>query len=164
MSRPITLANATSAEDFETARELFREYAASLTIDLCFQGFSTELASLPAMYGPPGGCLILAKHDEAVVACVGVRRFSDSECELKRLFVRESARGGGLGRTLTHAAIRAARELGYSRMLLDTLDEMVAARGLYASLGFTAIPAFYPNPSPGVHFMALDLRAVQTAG
>jgi GNAT superfamily N-acetyltransferase len=164
MSRPVTLANATSAEDFDTARELFREYAASLTIDLCFQGFSTELANLPGMYGPPGGCLILAKDADGVVACVGVRRFSDSECELKRLFVRERARGGGLGRTLTLAAIRTARKFGYSRMLLDTLDEMVAARQLYVSLGFTAIEAFYPNPSPGVHFMAFDLRAVQTAG
>ena len=96
MSGSITLANAASAEDFDAARVLFQEYAASLTVDLCFQDFAEELGRLPAMYGPPGGCLILAKDGEGVVACVGVRRFSDGECELKRLFVRERARGGGL--------------------------------------------------------------------
>ncbi len=153
----IELATAQSPSDFAAARALFLEYAAGLGVDLCFQGFAEELERLPGMYGPPAGCLILGRADAEVVACVGVRRFSADTCEMKRLFVRESARGCGLGRRLAQESVAAGRRLGYRRMVLDTLDSMMGARHIYASLGFVETAAYYANPLAGVRYYALDL-------
>ncbi len=164
MDAVIELADATCAEDYEVARSLFLEYSANLGVDLCFQGFQQELERLPQMYGPPDGVLILGRDGETAVACVGIRRLSADQCEMKRLFVAERARGGGVGRRLTLEAVRAARRLGYSRMVLDTLGEMVAARHIYASLGFKETEPYYENPAPGVHFMALDIQSAENAG
>src|SRR5262245_48958896 len=122
--------------DYETARGLFVEYATWLGVDLGFQRFQVELEQLPAMYGPPGGSLILARKDGMVVGCVGVRHLSPGTCEMKRLFVREAARGLGVGKDLAVAAVRAGRRLGHKRMVLDTLEKMTGARHIYAELGF----------------------------
>jgi len=149
---------ARSDADFATARRLFEEYAAQLGIDLCFQGFAAELSNLPAMYGPPGGRLLLARLGDDSVACVGVRPLSGDTCEMKRLYTHDRARGQGLGRAMAIAAIAAARELGYARMVLDTLGSMTAARALYASLGFRDIAPYYDNPYADVKYLALDLR------
>ncbi len=164
MSTPQTsgsalLTVASSAAHFADARTLFEEYAAHLGVDLCFQGFSAELAVLPEMYGPPSGRLLLATDGGHLLGCIGIRRLkSDPEaCEMKRLYVREAARGSGLGRRLAEAAIAAARELGYRRMVLDTLARMTAARGLYAQLGFTDRTPYYDNPTPGVSYLELTL-------
>ena len=151
------LVNAASKDDYETARALFVEYAESLGTDLGFQGFAQELERLPQIYGPPTGALILARSSQGVVGCVGVRSFSAQTCEMKRLFVRDSARGIGLGRELAMAAVDAARRLGYQRMVLDTLEHMSAAQAMYTSIGFYEIPPYYFNPLPGVRYMALDL-------
>lgn len=152
------LAVTNAPEDYATARELFLEYAAQLGVDLCFQGFADELEHLPEMYGRPAGCLILARKGENVVGCVGVRRFSADTCEMKRLYVREAARGHGLGRRLAEKSVAAARRLGYRRMVLDTLESMASARHVYAELGFREIPAYYGNPLPGVRYCGLELR------
>lgn len=148
---------ADSAEDYGHARELFEEYAAQLGVDLCFQNFAFELDHLAEMYGPPSGCLLLGRRAGKIVGCVALRHLSGEVCELKRLYVRESARTLGLGRALTRAALAAARAIGYQRIVLDTLERMTAARQLYASLGFRAALAYYANPDPTVEYLALDL-------
>lgn len=159
MALSTILVQAQSEREFARARALFIEYADQLGFDLCFQGFDAELESLATMYGPPSGWLSLAQHGDEYVGCVGVRRFSAAECEMKRLYVRGSVRGHGIGLRLAQAAIDAARAIGYRRMLLDTLGTMVAARNMYAALGFVQIPAYYNNPMADVAYMALDLRA-----
>jgi GNAT superfamily N-acetyltransferase len=142
-------------------RELFREYAASLDVDLCFQNFEAELAALPGDYAPPAGCLTLAFVDGALAGCGALRPMPDADyanaCEMKRLFVRPAFRRFGLGRVLVQALLDEAQRTGYSEVLLDTLDDMEAARGLYASFGFEEIPPYYYNPIPGAHYLKATL-------
>ncbi len=139
------------------ARQLFLEYAASLDIDLGFQGFERELAELPGEYAPPAGRLLLALVEGEPAGCVALRPLTGSDCELKRLYVRPGFRHLGLGRRLTEGAVAAARELGYRRMLLDTLPSMRAAQALYRGLGFRPTEPYSHNPLPGAAFYALDL-------
>ena len=139
------------------AREIFREYAASLNVDLCFQNFEAELAALPGEYAAPTGHLLLALVDGALAGCVAMRGLEDVDyanaCEMKRLYVRPAFRRLGLGRALAQALLDEARRTGYSVMLLDTLDEMEAAREMYTSLGFEEIPPYYFNPIAGAHYL-----------
>ncbi len=157
----VELVVANTPEALAATREIFREYAQGLGIDLCFQNFEDELASLPGEYAEPGGLLLLAMVDGALAACGAFRPQPDADyanaCEMKRLYVRRAFRRFGLGRTLAQALIDRAREAGYSCMLLDTLDDMEAARELYASLGFEEIPPYYFNPIPGAHYLKVDL-------
>lgn len=163
MDRRIAIVVAQDAADIETARTLMREYADSLGIDLGFQNFERELAALPGEYAAPHGVLLLALVDGAPAGCVAMRRLADADvpnaCEMKRLFVRDAYRGLGLGRRLAQALMERATRAGYGAMLLDTLDDMEAARGLYASLGFVEIPPFYFNPIAGAHYLMVDLDA-----
>jgi len=142
-------------------RKIFREYAASLGIDLCFQDFDAELARLPGEYGAPDGHLLLAFVDGALAGCGAMRALNDADyanaCEMKRLYVRPAFRRFGLGRALAQALLDEARRVGYSVMLLDTLDDMEAARELYATLGFQDVPPYYYNPIPGAHYLKADL-------
>ena len=157
----IELRRADSVAQLGEAREVFREYAASLGIDLCFQNFDAELANLPGDYAAPAGQLLLAYVDGRLAGCGALRPLSDVDyanaCEMKRLFVRPGFRRFGLGRLLAQALLDEARRAGYSAMLLDTLDDMEAARELYASLGFEEIPPYYFNPIPGAHYLKADL-------
>ncbi len=164
VSTPIELAH---------ARELIREYAASLDTDLCFQGFDSEMANLPGSYAPPRGCLLLASHDERPAGCVAMRELNPGiepevkskvksgarpdVAELKRLYVRPFARGFGLSRSLTERVIAEARQAGYRSIVLDTLAEMAHAQDLYRRLGFREIEPYYDNPIPGVRYLRLDL-------
>jgi len=151
-----------TTEWLDEARHIFREYASSLNVDLCFQGFEAELAALPGEYAAPAGQLLLALVDDEVAGCGAFRPLRDVDfanaCEIKRLYVRPAFRRFGLGRLVAQRLLDDARRAGYSAMLLDTLDDMESARELYATLGFTDVPPYYYNPIPGAHYLkaALD--------
>jgi len=144
-------------EEIEIVRQLFEEYAAELAVDLGFQGFAEELATLPGAYAPPSGVLLIAWAADAPAGCAGVRPLGPDTCELKRLFVRPAYRGRGLARRLSAAALAEARSRGYRRIRLDTLPSMVEAQSLYRDLGFHEIAPYRPNPVSGAVFMELAL-------
>jgi putative acetyltransferase len=143
--------------DIAQVRELFLEYQSTLGVDLCFQGFAEELASLPGHYARPAGRLLLASSGASVLGVVALRPILSADCEMKRLYVRATGRGAGLGRLLTEALIKEARLAGYRRVLLDTLPSMTEAQALYRSMGFVEIPAYCHNPIAGTRYMALRL-------
>lgn len=145
------------SEQLPIVRELFMEYANSIEVDLCFQGLSKELAELPGAYAPPTGRLYVAYEANTPVGCVALRKIKEDICEMKRLYVRPSARGTGLGRQLATLVIETAREVGYQKMRLDTLASMKRAIALDESLGFQRIDPYYHNPSGCAVFMELRL-------
>jgi ribosomal protein S18 acetylase RimI-like enzyme len=134
-------------------RLIFQEYAASLTVAECLTDFEEELNALPGDYAAPRGQLLVAMVGDEVLACCALRPLDNVDysnaCEIRRLYVRHSQRGLGLGRRLTEAQMDFARMQGYSCMLLDTLSDMEAARALYEDLGFEEIPPYYFNPIAG---------------
>jgi len=148
---------ARGTEDIRTIRSLLGEYADSLGIDLAFQGFDQELATLPGDYAPPGGALLLALDGDAPAGCVALRRLEPGICEMKRLYVRPAFRGRGVGRRLALAVVDEARRLGYRRMRLDTLPSMGEARALYRDLGFLPIAPYRVNPVEGTAFLEREL-------
>jgi putative acetyltransferase len=184
-SRPLPLADtpnvvivtAEEPHEIDAARAIFTEYAASLNVDLCFQNFDEELAALPGDYAEPRGALLLAliEADPAapgalsrtdgraahVAACCALRPLDAADypnaAEMKRLYVRPAFRGMGLGRQLAEAVLDAARSAGYACVLLDTLDDMEAARTLYEELGFEEVPPYYHNPIAGSHYLKVEL-------
>ena len=157
----ISLFIPSQAHDIEATRLIFREYANSLNVDLAFQDFDAELASLPGEYDAPRGCLLLASVDGAIAGCCALRALDACDypnaAEMKRLYVRRAFRGFGLGRQLAEAILDAARQAGYATVLLDTLDDMESARALYQELGFEEIPPYYHNPVAGAHYLNVDL-------
>lgn len=150
-----------SEADINAVRDLFTEYQQWLDVDLCFQGFVEELKTLPGAYTPPEGCLLVAIDGDRYAGVIGVRRLTITGetdlCEMKRLFVRPPWRGEGVGRALSEAAINWAREAGYGRMCLDTLEKLAEARQLYISQGFRDIEAYYDNPLESPLYMERDL-------
>ncbi len=152
-----TIVEASNAAEFAAGRVLFEEYAGQLGVDLCFQDFATELTQIETMYGPPSGCLLLARNGDAYIACGAMRGKSEKVCEMKRLYVATAGRGAGLGRRIAEALISKASALGYSSMVLDTLPGMDAAQALYRTLGFRERSAYYHNPVPGVVYLQIDL-------
>jgi ribosomal protein S18 acetylase RimI-like enzyme len=161
MAPDIRLVVPEAPEGFDATREIFREYAAGLGVDLCFQNFEAELAGLPGDYASPAGHLLLALVDGELAGCGAFRALADADqanaCEMKRLYVRPAFRRFGLGRRLAEALMDEARRAGYSVMLLDTLDDMESARELYASLGFVETAPYYYNPIPGAHYLRAPL-------
>ena len=157
----MTLETPSGSVEFAVLRELFQEYAHSLGIDLCFQQFDAELASLPGDYAAPRGTLLLARVDGEAAGCCALRPLDSADypnaAEMKRLYVRKAFRGFGLGRQLAEAVLDAARLAGYACVLLDTLDEMESARALYTDLGFVEVPPYYHNPIPGAHYLKADI-------
>jgi GNAT superfamily N-acetyltransferase len=142
-----------AADAVGTVRELFLEYAAWVTVDLCFQDFEAELAALPGKYAPPTGAILLAQVHGVVAGCVAMRRLEASVGEMKRLWVRQSFRNCGMGKLLIEAIVERARAAGYARLRLDTLPQMNTALVLYRALDFYEVPAYYDNPVPGAIFL-----------
>ena len=140
-------------------RQLFRNYATWLDVDLCFQSFEKELAELPGLYAPPRGRLLLAKHEDRSIGCVGLRPLESNVCEMKRLWVEPEFKGIGLGRRLAEQIVAAGAELGYHAMRLDTIPERLkAAQHIYQTLGFREIPPYYENPLDGVSMFELAYK------
>jgi ribosomal protein S18 acetylase RimI-like enzyme len=148
------------ARDIAVVRTLFQEYAGTLPVDLAYQGFADELASLPGDYGAPTGALFLAETaDGTCVGCAALRRGPEAGVgEIKRLYVRPGVRGLGIGERLSQAVIAAARRAGYTALVLDTLPTMAAAQELYRRLGFVVTAPYYAPTPEGTVFMALRLR------
>jgi len=162
VQRPfIQLVTPDSQAQIDTTRLIFSEYAEQLGVDLCFQNFDAELADLPGEYASPQGALLLALVDGEIAGCCALRPLISVDypnaAEMKRLYVRTSYRGLGLGRKLAEAMLDAARVAGYHSVLLDTLDDMESARALYVDLGFTSIPPYYHNPVAGAHYLKANL-------
>jgi GNAT superfamily N-acetyltransferase len=157
----ISLVTPDTPASLDATRAILREYAATLGVDLGFQGFEAELAGLPGAYAPPQGELLLACVQDRLAGCGAFRPLRDVDdanaCEMKRLYVRPGFRGLGLGRMLAQALVDRARQAGYRVMLLDTLNDMAAARELYGSLGFIETEPYYFNPIAGSHYFRLEL-------
>jgi ribosomal protein S18 acetylase RimI-like enzyme len=149
----LTILQAETGKNLELARNIFKEYAASLDFDLDFQDFEEELSDLPGQYASPEGCLLVAMYGDRPSGCI----ISHGICEMKRLYVKPQFRGLGIGRALAEAIIEEAREIKYARMRLDTVPSMEKARALYVSLGFKKIRPYRYNPIPGSEFMELSL-------
>lgn len=153
----VTLREATSEQDVTIARRLFSEYADWLGIDLSFQSFDEELASLPAPYIRPMGLILLAQHQNVVAGCIGLRPIDKEIGEVKRLYVVQAHRGHGIGRCLIEAAIAESKKIGYACLRLDTLPAMKTAQHLYEGLGFKPIAPYYHNPISGTEYLELTL-------
>lgn len=154
----LILVQVTADDQIQRARELFKEYEASIGVSLCFQSFEQELATLPGKYAPPSGRLFIAYFDEQLVGCIALRKLDADTCEMKRLFLRSSVRGKGLGRKLVEAIINEARSIGYKRICLDTMPgRMDSAIALYEALGFKEIGPYYDTPVGDTKFMELKL-------
>ena len=153
----VEIRQASSADEIEMARVLFQEYAAALAIDLTYQGFADELASLPGCYAPPHGRLLVAWLGDEVAGCVALRPMADDVCEMKRLYVRPAFRSGGIGKLLAEAIVEEARQIGYVTMRLDTVPKLAAATRLYEVLGFVRRDAYYETPVVETIFMELAL-------
>jgi len=152
------LVQAESPTQIAQARELFLEYAQSLGFSLCFQNFDKELASLPGDYAPPQGRLLLAECQGELAGCVALHKLEDDICEMKRLYLRPQFRGKGLGRVLADRIIAEARQIGYRRMRLDTVEPVMQdAVAMYRRIGFREIAPYCANPIAGALYMELLL-------
>ncbi len=154
----LSFAQADSPAQIALVRELFLEYAQSLGFSLCFQNFDQELAGLPGDYAPPGGRLLLVECEGRLAGCVALHKLDFGICEMKRLYLRPQFRGKGLGRALAERIIAEARQIGYGRMRLDTVEPVMKdAVAMYRKLGFKEIAPYCANPMAGALYMELEL-------
>jgi GNAT superfamily N-acetyltransferase len=145
-------------EHLDMVRDMFTEYVTMLGVDLSFQNYADEFANLPGKYAPPEGGLFLAHCDGQPAGCVGLRKFADTICEMKRLYVRPEYRGLKIGFALVEKVILAGKDAGYNTMVLDTLASLDTSRKLYYRMGFIEIPPYYHNPYPGVVYLQKELQ------
>ena len=148
----IIIIEAVTESDYNTAKELFLEYASELDFSLCFQNFEEELKYLKEQYGKPDGLLYLVKFAGAFSGCAGIRKIGDGICELKRMYIKKLLRGKGAGKLLLNKAFEGARKLGYYSMRLDTLPGMKTAIAMYEKSGFREIEPYRHNPVDGAKY------------
>jgi ribosomal protein S18 acetylase RimI-like enzyme len=156
MANPVFyITTAVSTADLDVVAHLFRAYAAAIGVDLGYQDFEKELATLPGKYASPSGALLIARDNEGVpIGCVALRPMApDGCCEMKRLYVSPAARGLGLGRALLQAILTEAARLGYHEIRLDTLPTMTEAIAMYGKAGFETIAPYYDTAPAGTIFM-----------
>jgi ribosomal protein S18 acetylase RimI-like enzyme len=154
----LTFTQVESPAQVAQARELFLEYAQSLGFSLCFQNFDKELEELPGHYAPPQGRLLLAEYEGQLAGCVAMRALEPGACEMKRLYLRPQFRGKGLGGALAERIILEARQAGYQKMRLDTVEPVMKdAVAMYRKLGFKEIAPYCANPMAGALYMELEL-------
>lgn len=154
----LSFVQAVTPAQIAQARELFLEYAQSLGFSLCFQNFDQELAGLPGSYAPPDGRLLLAEYEGQLAGCVALHKLDPGICEMKRLYVRSQFRGKRLGRVLADRIIAEARQIGYKRMRLDTVEPVMKdAVAMYRKIGFREIAPYCNNPVAGALYMELPL-------
>jgi ribosomal protein S18 acetylase RimI-like enzyme len=144
-------------DELNNVKQLFREYAEFLGVDLGFQRYDEEISALPGKYALPDGRLYVVYFEEKLAGCVALRKIDDTSCEFKRLFVRPEFRGQGLGRKLMEKVINDAKGLGYHTGYLDTLSTLISAIAVYEKLGFEKIPPYYDNPLENVAYYRLEL-------
>jgi carbonic anhydrase len=150
---------AESSDEIEEVRKLFLEYAEWLGFSLCFQNFDEELATLPGKYSSPEGRLYLVKTGNKYIGCIGLRKYENEICEMKRLYIKPEARGLGIGHKLVELIINDAKKIGYKKMRLDTIkNQMAAAIEIYKKNGFVETESYYKNPDPHTLYMELDLN------
>jgi ribosomal protein S18 acetylase RimI-like enzyme len=158
VGKDFSFVQAESPTQIAQARELFLEYAKSLGFSLCFQNFDKELANLPGDYSPPDGRLLLVEYDGQIAGCVALHKLEESICEMKRLYLRPAFRGKGLGRAIADRIIEEARQMGYQRMRLDTVEPVMKdAVAMYRRIGFREIAPYCTNPIAGALYMELAL-------
>lgn len=156
--REVKFVEVSDEQNLEEVRQLFRAYAESLEIDLCFQNFEEELAALPGKYAAPEGTIILALVEDEAAGCIALRKSSEGIAEMKRLFVREGYRGLHIGKRLVGMILEEAVKLGYAYIRLDTLATMKEAVSLYQSFGFYEIEPYIYNPIEDARYMELRLE------
>jgi len=144
-------------DHLDEVRELFHEYQKSLGIDLCFQNYDEELMTLPAKYAQPDGRLFLIKVEDDIAGCIALRRFDETRCEMKRLYIRPRFRGLHCGQALVEKIIQEAKLIGYEEMVLDTLSSLKSAVRLYKNFGFEEVNPYYENPLDDVLYFKLKL-------
>lgn len=158
MAENIEIRLASTTSEYEDVKKIVLEYSNWLGFDLSFQNFEKEMETLPITYGPPDGGIFLAFRNNEAVGVAGIKRFSDSECELKRMFIREHGRGYGIGKLLLSECISLAAELNYSKIKLDTMAYMKSAIKIYTDSGFIEIPAYCFNPNEEARYFELILK------
>jgi putative acetyltransferase len=153
-----------AAVDLDEVRALFAEYFKESSVDpgfqtcLASQGAQAELAGLPGDYAPPRGRLLLGRVGGKVAGCVALRPTKEEGvAEAKRLFVRPTFRGAGVGRALVERLLEEARAAGYRTIALDTLPSMEEAQELYRRLGFLIVAPSTSHPVAGAVYMRLEL-------
>ena len=154
----VKITEANTKEFVERAKELIREYAQSLEFDLKFQDFDKEMENFPGQYAPPMGCLYIAMDENQPIGCVALRDLGQGICEMKRLYVKPLFRGQKVGKLLAEIVIKAAKNMGYDYMRLDTVPSMKQANTLYNALGFKQIVPYRFNPIEGATFFELNLK------
>jgi GNAT superfamily N-acetyltransferase len=153
----LSIIQATTEKQIQHVRELLAEYFEYLRTDVDtaladlndappLAGYREELAGLPGKYASPDGRLLLAQYDGAIAGCVAFQRITEDICEVKRLWTRPEFRGKKIGRALVERLIEEAREVGYTSMILSTVDILKEAQSLYRSLGFELTAPYFDGP------------------